>query len=66
MPMISKTTFHFHLMRQTGTPKTQCIQKIQECIAKIRLWMCTILLKLNNGKTEVLVVGTRQQLETAG
>ena len=53
-------------MRQTDTPKTQCIQKIQECIAKIRLWMHTNLLKLNNGKTEVLVVGTRQQLETAG
>ena len=53
-------------MRQTDTPKTQCIQKIQECIAEIRLWMHTNLLKLNHGKTEVLVVGTRQQLETAG
>ena len=51
----------FKPMRQTDTPKTQCIQKIQECIAKIRLWMCTNLLKLNDGKTEVLVVGTRQQ-----
>ena len=56
----------FKPMRQTDTPRTQCIQKIQECIAEIRLWMHTNLLKLNNGKTEVLVVGTRQQLETAG
>ena len=56
----------FKLMRETDTPKTQCIQKIQECIAKIRLWMHTNLLKLNDGKTEVVVVGTRQQLETAG
>ena len=56
----------FKPMRQTDTPKTQCIQKIQECIAKIRFWMHTNLLKLNDGKTGVLLVGTRQQLETAG
>ena len=66
MLTISKTIFCLKSMRQTDTPKTQCIQKIQECIAKIRLWMYTNLLKLNDGKTEVLVVGTRQQLETAG
>ena len=56
----------FKPMRQTDTPKTQCIQKIQECIAEIRVWMHTNLLKLNDGKTEVLVEGTRQQLETTG
>ena len=56
----------FKPMGQTDTPKTQCVQKIQECIAEIRPWMHTNLLKLNDGKTEVLVVGTRQQLETTG
>ena len=30
------------------------------------MWMMTNLLKLNDSKTEFLIVGTRQQLKLAG
>ena len=37
------------------------ISQLQECINDIRTWMRTNLLKLND-KTEVMIIGTRQQL----
>ena len=43
-----------------------CLTFLQNCIKDIRLSMKTNLLKLNNGKTEFLIVGTRQKLELAG
>ena len=43
-----------------------CLTSLQNCITDIRLWMKTNLLKLNDSKTEFLIVGTRQQLELAG
>ena len=48
-----------------GSSKT-CLTSLQNCIKDIRLWMKTNLLKLNDSKTEFLIVGTRQQLELAG
>ena len=39
-----------------------CLTSLQNCITDIRLWMKTNLLKLNDSKTEFLIVGTRQQL----
>ena len=38
------------------------ISQLQECINDIRTWMRTNLLKLNDEKTEVMLIGTRQQL----
>ena len=38
------------------------IKTLELCIAEIRKWMWTNLLKLNNEKTEFLLVGTKQQL----
>ena len=43
-----------------------CLTSLQNCIKDIRMWMKTNLLKLNDSKTEFLIVGTRQQLELAG
>ena len=43
-----------------------CLTSLQNCITDIRLWMKTNLLKLNDNKTEFLIVGTRQQFELAG
>ena len=39
-----------------------CIKKIESCIQDIRVWMKTNLLKLNDGKMEVIKIGTRQKL----
>ena len=38
------------------------ISQLQDCIRDIQTWMRTNLLKLNDDKTEVMLIGTRQQL----
>ncbi len=45
------------------TPKDQevTVQKLQDCISNIKSWMVTNMLKLNDEKTEVIILGTRQQ-----
>ena len=44
----------------------KCKQSLKACIKDIHKWMRTNKLKLNNEKTEVLLFGTRQQLEKLG
>src|SRR5271156_2499648 len=39
---------------------------ISDCIADIRSWMQSNLLKLNESKTEVVMIGTKQQLSKVG
>ena len=38
----------------------QCLNQLQGCISEIRNWMKGISLKLNDAKTEFLVLGTQQ------
>ena len=45
--------------------KDNCLQSLGACISDICLWMKTNLLKLND-KTELIVLGTRQQLSKVG
>ena len=40
----------------------QAVQVIQDCVADIKSWARQHSLMLNDGKTELLVLGTRQQL----
>ena len=40
----------------------ECIKTLELCIAEIRQWMQTNLLKLNDEKTEFMLMGTKQQL----
>ena len=40
----------------------ECIKTLELCSAEIRKWMQTNLLKLNDDKTEFMLVGTKQQL----
>ena len=47
--------------RTTGM-KSMCINHLQDCIEDIESWMNTNLLKLNDDKTEFIILGTRQQL----
>ena len=42
------------------------IELISNCIADIRSWMQSNLLKLNETKTEVILLGTKQQLSKVG
>ena len=46
--------------------KDKCLQFLGACISNIHLWMRTNLLKLNDDKTELIVLGTRQQLSKVG
>ena len=43
--------------------KEECIHSLKNCINEIRDWMCINLLKLNDGKTEFIILGTQQQLQ---
>ena len=44
----------------------KCLQSLVACISDICLWMRTNLLKLNDDKTELIVLGTRPQLSKVG
>ena len=46
--------------------KDKCLQSLGACISSIGLWMRTNLLKLNDDKAELIVLGTRQQLSNVG
>ena len=51
---------------KTPMSKENCIRVLENCIADIRIWMRMNLLKLNDGKTKFIIIGTRQQLELIG
>ena len=42
--------------------KEKCLETLEGCISDIHLWMRSNLLKLNDDKTELIVLGIRQQL----
>ena len=46
--------------------KEKCLETLEGCISDIYLRMRTNLLKLNDDKTELIVLGTRQQLGKVG
>ena len=46
--------------------KDHCIQTLESCISDIHIWMRTYLLKLNDNKTKIILLGTRQQLGKVG
>ena len=46
--------------------KDKCLQSLGACISDIHLWMRTNLLKLNDDKTELIVLGTREQPSKVG
>ena len=48
------------------TNKIRCKENLERCISEVCTWMCTNLLKLNDNKTEVLLIGTRNMLNQSG
>ena len=45
--------------------KQNCIHNLETCIFEIQNWMSTNILKLNDSKTEFIILGTGQQLKNA-
>ena len=39
-----------------------CLEELESCIQDVQIWMRTNLLRLNDDKTEFLIIGTPQQL----
>ena len=46
-----------------GENETQALHQLEVCIADLRSWMVTNKLKLNDGKTEFIVFGSRHALK---
>ena len=46
--------------------KEKCLETLEGCISDIHLWMRTNLSKFNDDKTELIILGTRQQLNKVG
>ena len=44
------------------TTATESIRRVEDCLSSIHQWMTSNFLKLNSDKTEVLLIGTYQQL----
>ena len=45
-----------------ATNQTDAVVAMERCISDIRTWMLTDKLKLNDDKTEFMLIGTKQQL----
>ena len=53
-----------HLSFKPGTTSSQSdvVYALERCISAIRCWMIKDKLKVNDSKTEFMLIGTRQQL----
>ena len=51
---------------KTPMSRENCVRVLKNCIADIKIWMRMNVLKLNDGKTEFIIIGMRQQLELVG
>ena len=56
------TKIYLSFRPSTPSSKHECIAKIEKCIEEIGIWMTQNILKLNNDKTEFILMGTQQQL----
>ena len=53
---------YFAFSPNTPGDKDRCLEKLETCIQDIRIWIRTNLLKLNDEKTEFIMIGTKSQL----
>ena len=56
------TQLYLSFKPNTSSSQSEAIEGMKLCIKAIRAWMITDKLKLNDDKTEFLIIGTRQQL----
>ena len=60
MPMLM--TLYLSFSPDTASNQTDAVIAMERCISDIRTWMLTDKLKLNDDKTEFMLIGTKQQL----
>ena len=58
--LVKLTNVTKYIFKPDSTPS---IPSLQDCISDIRSWMLADRLKLNDGKTEFIIIGTRAQLD---
>ena len=56
------TQLYLSFCPDTATNQTDAVIAMERCMLDIRTWMLTDKLKLNDDKTEFMLIGTRQQL----
>ena len=56
------TQLYVSFSADSGSEQSAALEAMQSCIVDIRKWMLQDRLKLNDDKTEFIVIGTRQQL----
>ena len=60
--MIRSSTSHLMDLMDGSATETDAVGALQACIRDIRTWMVQDKLRLNDAKTEFLIIGTRAQL----
>ena len=56
------TQLYLSFSPDTATNQTDAVIAMERCMSDIRTWMLTDKLKLNDDKTEFMLIGTKQQL----
>ena len=56
------TQLYLFFNAYSSAEQSAALLAMQKCIAYIKKWMLQDRLKLNDGKTEFIIIGTRQQL----
>ena len=53
---------YFSFKPSDQTTQEEALQAIQNCVSDVRKWMVANKLKINDGKTEFLLIGSKKQL----
>ena len=56
------TQFYLSFSPNYTTSADDAVKSMESCIRHIKAWMINDKLKLNDGKTELMLIGTKQQL----
>ena len=62
----SQNYMSFHPHKNYTVNQETCIKNLENCLEDIRAWMSLNFLKLNESKTEFIIVGVQQQLDKIG
>ena len=57
------TQLYLSFKASSTTSQAEALVALQDCISSIRAWMLVDKLKLNDDKTEIIIIGTRAQLQ---
>ena len=57
-----ETQLYLAFKPDSSTSEIEALEEMEKCVRAVRAWMISDKLKLNEDKTEVIFIGTRQQL----